>query len=179
MPQHAQLINVWFRLGRQCSWFEKPDTLRMAVMAAWLLARHPPHLKRKGYSWSYLTSRIGRFVPIWQPYIGSSNVVQGSFRTTHKGYEEVHVPPLKPKPFSDGERLVKIQELPEWMHPAFAGMKELNRIQSKVCSSLKPTGYSWSYLASRIGHLVPIWQPHIGSRARCCASDVSLTYDFM
>lgn len=27
---------------------------------------------------------------------------QGSFRTTHKGYEEVHVPALKPKPFAEG-----------------------------------------------------------------------------
>jgi hypothetical protein len=24
---------------------------------------------------------------------------------------------------------------------------------------LKPIGYTWSYLACRIGHLVPIWQP--------------------
>ena len=29
---------------------------------------------------------------------------QGSYRTVHKGYEEVHVPALKPKPFADGER---------------------------------------------------------------------------
>jgi Vitamin B6 photo-protection and homoeostasis len=27
----------------------------------------------------------------------------------------------------------------------------------------RPIGYTWSYLASRIGHLVPIWQPIIGS----------------
>lgn len=27
---------------------------------------------------------------------------QGSYRTVHKGYEEVHVPALKPKPFGDG-----------------------------------------------------------------------------
>lgn len=27
---------------------------------------------------------------------------QGSYRTVHKGYEEVHVPALKPKPFADG-----------------------------------------------------------------------------
>jgi hypothetical protein len=30
-------------------------------------------------------------------------------------------------------------------------------------SSLKPTGYTWSYSACRIGHSVPIWQPMIGS----------------
>ena len=29
---------------------------------------------------------------------------QGSYRTVHKGYEEVHVPALKPKPFAEGER---------------------------------------------------------------------------
>ncbi len=28
--------------------------------------------------------------------------MQGSYRTVHKGYEEVHVPALKPKPFGDG-----------------------------------------------------------------------------
>jgi hypothetical protein len=29
-------------------------------------------------------------------------------------------------------------------------------------SSLKPIGYTWSNLACRIGHWVPIWQPIIG-----------------
>jgi hypothetical protein len=29
--------------------------------------------------------------------------------------------------------------------------------------SLKPIGYPWSYLAARIGHCVPIWQPFIGT----------------
>lgn len=42
------------------------------------------------------------------------------------------MPALKPKPFAAGEKLVKIDELPEWMRPAFAGMKSLNRIQSRV-----------------------------------------------
>jgi NAD(P)-dependent dehydrogenase (short-subunit alcohol dehydrogenase family) len=28
---------------------------------------------------------------------------------------------------------------------------------------LKPIGYTWSYLACRIGHLVPIWQACTGS----------------
>jgi hypothetical protein len=32
-------------------------------------------------------------------------VLQGSYRTVHKGYEEVHVPALKPKPFADGALL--------------------------------------------------------------------------
>ena len=29
-------------------------------------------------------------------------LLQGSYRTVHKGFEEVHVPALKPKPFADG-----------------------------------------------------------------------------
>jgi hypothetical protein len=35
--------------------------------------------------------------------------------------------------------------------------------------SLKPIGYSWSYLACRIGHFIPIWQPCIGSLIQQCA----------
>lgn len=56
----------------------------------------------------------------------------GSYRTTKKGYEEVHVPALKPKPFEDGEKQVEIADLPDWAQPAFKGMKSLNRVQSKV-----------------------------------------------
>eukprot|EP00854_Cymbomonas_tetramitiformis_P003845 gene3845-4801_t len=56
----------------------------------------------------------------------------GSYRTQKKGYEEVHVPALKPKPFADTEKIVKISDMPEWAHPAFEGMEKLNRIQSKV-----------------------------------------------
>ena len=57
---------------------------------------------------------------------------QGSKRVTKKGYEEVHIPPLKPKDFGQNEALVTIASLPEWAHPAFKGMKTLNRVQSKV-----------------------------------------------
>ena len=32
----------------------------------------------------------------------------GSYRTQKKGYEEVHVPALKPKPFGDDEKLVQV-----------------------------------------------------------------------
>eukprot|EP00899_Mesostigma_viride_P012040 jgi/Mesvir1/20837/Mv07930-RA.1 len=59
----------------------------------------------------------------------------GSYRTAKKGYEEVHVPALKPKPFADGEELKKISDLPEWAQPAFEGMKTLNRVQSRVCEA--------------------------------------------
>ena len=57
---------------------------------------------------------------------------QGSFRTQRKGYEEVHVPALKAKPFLDQEKLVAIDEIPEWAQSAFGGTKSLNRVQSRV-----------------------------------------------
>ncbi|KAM0836389.1 hypothetical protein ACQ4PT_062371 [Festuca glaucescens] len=56
----------------------------------------------------------------------------GSFRTPHKGYEEVHVPALKPRPYGTNEKIVKISDIPAWAQPAFAGMQQLNRVQSKV-----------------------------------------------
>lgn len=62
----------------------------------------------------------------------STSLPQGSYRTVHKGYEEVHVPALKAKPFAKGEKLKAIKELPEWAQPGFRGMKSLNRIQSQV-----------------------------------------------
>ena len=56
----------------------------------------------------------------------------GSYRSAKKGYEEVHIPALKPKAFADNETLRSIEELPSWAHPAFKGMKSLNRVQSQV-----------------------------------------------
>lgn len=56
----------------------------------------------------------------------------GSYRSAKKGYEEVHIPALKPKAFADGEVLRPIEELPKWAQPAFSGMKSLNRVQSQV-----------------------------------------------
>ena len=57
---------------------------------------------------------------------------EGSFRRQEKGYEEVHVPALKPKTFADGEKLVAIESLPTYAQGAFEGFKTLNRIQSKL-----------------------------------------------
>lgn len=51
----------------------------------------------------------------------------GSLRKTHKGYEEIQVPALKPKSFAEGEKLVPIDALPEWAQPAFDKFKSLNR----------------------------------------------------
>jgi pre-mRNA-splicing helicase BRR2 len=56
----------------------------------------------------------------------------GSFRKQEKGYEEVHVPALKPKPMGDDEKNVTVEELPVYAQPAFEGYKSLNRIQSKL-----------------------------------------------
>ncbi|WAR22369.1 U520-like protein [Mya arenaria] len=56
----------------------------------------------------------------------------GSFRKQRKGYEEVHVPALKPQPFDADESLVKIGHLPNYAQPAFEGFKSLNRIQSRL-----------------------------------------------
>lgn len=53
-------------------------------------------------------------------------------RIHKKGYEEVHVPALKPRPLASGEELVKISSMPDWAQPAFKGMTQLNRVQSKV-----------------------------------------------
>ncbi|GJS27237.1 DExH-box ATP-dependent RNA helicase DExH12-like protein [Tanacetum coccineum] len=55
----------------------------------------------------------------------------GSYRNLSKGYEEVHVPALKPKPLAD-EKLVSIKHMPSWAQPAFSGMTNLNRVQSRV-----------------------------------------------
>ena len=49
-----------------------------------------------------------------------------------QGYEEVHVPALKPKDFAPGEKLTPVADLPAWAQPAFKGMQTLNRVQSRV-----------------------------------------------
>ncbi|KAF9411851.1 hypothetical protein HW555_009456 [Spodoptera exigua] len=63
----------------------------------------------------------------------------GSFRKQRKGYEEVHVPALKPKPFDEGETLLPIEKLPKYAQPAFEGFKTLNRIQSRICKAALET----------------------------------------
>ena len=59
-------------------------------------------------------------------------------RKQKKGYEEVHVPALKPKPFGADEHLVPIESLPAYAQPAFEGFKALNRIQSRLYKVSKP-----------------------------------------
>ncbi|XP_015186030.1 PREDICTED: putative U5 small nuclear ribonucleoprotein 200 kDa helicase isoform X2 [Polistes dominula] len=60
----------------------------------------------------------------------------GSFRKQRKGYEEVHVLALKPKPFAESEKLLPIEDLPKYVQPAFEGFKILNRIQSRLYQSI-------------------------------------------
>jgi len=57
-----------------------------------------------------------------------------SWRAQKKGYEEVHVP-ARVNSQAAGIPLVPIDRLPAWTRPAFAGMRTLNTIQSKI----KPT----------------------------------------
>ncbi|KAL3278293.1 hypothetical protein HHI36_013626 [Cryptolaemus montrouzieri] len=64
---------------------------------------------------------------------------EGSFRKQRKGYEEVHVPALKPKPYGDNEKLMPIEELPKYVQPVFDGFKTLNRIQSRLCKKTLET----------------------------------------
>lgn len=59
----------------------------------------------------------------------------GSFRKQRKGYEEVHVPALKPKAFEEEEQLQPIDKLPKYVQPVFDGFKSLNRIQSRLWRS--------------------------------------------
>uniref|UniRef100_A0A1A8I724 U5 small nuclear ribonucleoprotein 200 kDa helicase n=1 Tax=Nothobranchius kuhntae TaxID=321403 RepID=A0A1A8I724_NOTKU len=63
----------------------------------------------------------------------------GSFRKQRKGYEEVHVPALKPKPFADDEVLVAIEKLPKYAQAGFEDFKTLNRIQSKLFKTTMET----------------------------------------
>lgn len=56
---------------------------------------------------------------------------EGSFKRTHKGYDEFHIPAPSVKPLNPGERLISISDLPKWAQPALP-TKSLNRIQSRV-----------------------------------------------
>eukprot|EP00124_Ichthyophonus_hoferi_P001685 Ihof_evm4s95 gene=Ihof_evmTU4s95 len=57
---------------------------------------------------------------------------EGTKKMQRKGFEEIYVPALKPKPFAEDEALVKIVDIPEYSHAAFEGFSTLNRIQSRL-----------------------------------------------
>ncbi|KAH9965547.1 putative RNA helicase [Lactifluus volemus] len=61
----------------------------------------------------------------------TTKLPQGSFKRAKKGYEEIHVPAPKSKPVATGEH-VPITDLPEWAQQGFPGLKNLNRVQSKL-----------------------------------------------
>ncbi|CAN6808070.1 unnamed protein product [Brassica oleracea] len=54
-----------------------------------------------------------------------------SYRIRGKEFDEIHVPCVSKK-IDSSEKLVKITEMPDWAQPAFEGMQQLNRVQSKV-----------------------------------------------
>jgi pre-mRNA-splicing helicase BRR2 len=60
---------------------------------------------------------------------------QGSTKRTFKGYEEIHVPPPKPKREANEPKNMPTSELPEWARIGFGSSKELNRIQTKCFPS--------------------------------------------
>ncbi|CAF1258343.1 unnamed protein product, partial [Didymodactylos carnosus] len=62
----------------------------------------------------------------------SCKLPEGSYRFQKKGYEEVHVPSLKPAPLDPGEVLYPVADLPKYAQPAFENYKELNRIQTRM-----------------------------------------------
>ncbi|CAM9119339.1 unnamed protein product [Ectocarpus fasciculatus] len=62
-----------------------------------------------------------------------------SWRAQKKGYEEVHVPALRPV-ISSTERLIEVTELPSWSQPAFTGVRSLNRIQSRMVEGAMNSG---------------------------------------
>ncbi|ORX75112.1 hypothetical protein K493DRAFT_309247, partial [Basidiobolus meristosporus CBS 931.73] len=62
----------------------------------------------------------------------TKGLLDGSFKRSKKGYEEIHVPAPTPKPLGEDEKLVPINTLPEWSQVAFPGATSLNRIQSKL-----------------------------------------------
>ncbi|KAJ2713418.1 Pre-mRNA-splicing helicase BRR2 [Coemansia spiralis] len=58
---------------------------------------------------------------------------RGAVKTVMAGYEEIRVPaPEKLPPPSADDPLVELSALPAWAHASFAGVTELNRIQSRV-----------------------------------------------
>lgn len=85
------------------------------------------------------------------------------------GYEEVHVPGLKQKPFQEGEVLLPITQLPVWAQNAFSGYKNLNRIQSRLHETALNSDQNLLLCAPTVGmyklyhvkHLYLVKIPHL------------------
>ena len=74
---------------------------------------------------------------------------QGTHKLLKPGREEIHVPAAANK-YSDPEylnshRLVAVEDMPEWFHKGFDGVKKLNLVQSQVyeCAMLSSVGLWW------------------------------------
>lgn len=72
---------------------------------------------------------------------------QGTHKLLKPGREEIHVPAAANK-YSDPEylnshRLVAVEDMPEWFHKGFDGVKKLNLVQSQVyeCAMLSSVGF--------------------------------------
>ncbi|KAK9868384.1 hypothetical protein WJX84_004044 [Apatococcus fuscideae] len=63
---------------------------------------------------------------------GQRALPKGTVRKGHKGYEEVRVPAIATAQPGPGEKMVLIEDLPEWAQLPFDGYKSLNRIQSRI-----------------------------------------------
>ena len=64
---------------------------------------------------------------------------ESSYRKERKGYEEIYIPAPKPKQIEVNERLISISSLPAFAKPAFHGITQLNRIQSKIYKTAMET----------------------------------------
>ncbi|QCE13990.1 P-loop containing nucleoside triphosphate hydrolase [Vigna unguiculata] len=64
---------------------------------------------------------------------------EGTVRKHFKGYEEVIIPPKPTAPLKPGEKLIEIRELDDFAQAAFRGYKSLNRIQSRIFSTVYGT----------------------------------------
>ncbi|EAZ63248.2 RNA helicase-related protein required for pre-mRNA splicing [Scheffersomyces stipitis CBS 6054] len=64
----------------------------------------------------------------------SIKLPQGSYQQNKKSYNSIYIPPPNPPPQEEGEKLVSIEDLPQWARVAFPTTEttHLNRVQSKV-----------------------------------------------
>ncbi|CAM8919119.1 unnamed protein product [Rhodiola kirilowii] len=67
-----------------------------------------------------------------QMAFNKTGLPDGYVTFSEEGYEEVHLPTLKPNPMGSDENLVSIASMPDWAQPAFEGTIKLNRVQSIV-----------------------------------------------
>jgi pre-mRNA-splicing helicase BRR2 len=57
---------------------------------------------------------------------------KGSYKTTHKGYEEIIIPAPQSTEMKPDEKLVPVSKMPTWAQGAFKSTTSFNRVQSRV-----------------------------------------------